>query len=1120
MILSCKRVLKYTTLLVFTLLLGTKALFANHLVGADLNYQWQTGNTYKITLTLYGDCGSAGSTSAYANLSVANPRICIYDGSTSITSINLSIQPPSDGVEITPVCPADSLNTQCHLTSSTIPGIKRFIYSGTYTVPYTSHFWRFMFNGFQSTGASAGRATTITNITGGVSTMQLIDTLDNTTPLPNSSPILTILPVPFFCVNANSNYNPGAVDADGDSLVFNLIHAPETPSTNPCVGTSNYVNYVTTYPYSGANPLHTYAGAFSFDPLTGQISFTPDIIQRSLAVYNIREYRNGVLIGSSMREMTFKTLTCTGTPPRANFTSSSGGTVEDSTHYRICANSGAFSVSIAGVSDDPTKNLTLTTTGVPMGATFSVTGNGTPNPVATVSWTSTGVTTGFYTFFVNVKDDNCPISNQQTLAFTIAILPIPGLSSAIVQPVTCTGDAIIAFTPSGDGLPWHTQILDASGNVIDSTLAITGTFYDTLPATADSIIIYSNLSMFCNGRYDINLPAAAFVTPIPTMSNPTYCGANDGFIKLSGLNPGELDTIRYTYMGTFVNTQVILVPTSGEITLSNLCAGTYSNIVVSYGRCRSTPLPPIVLTNPAITIGTVTATNVSSCGFNNGKLVISGLQPGQVDSLFYTYNSSLMSPVVATVSASGTITLNGMPAGTYSNIYVKTLGNCPNYTAGCISPILGPITIQQPELNASFIYNISQGCKGDTLRFTNLSTSDSNFVVGSTAGLSYRWYFSDGGTDTAKNPTHVYLHLASGTYSAKLIITNTECVDSMMVTFTLNEKISAGFTVPSDTVCQQTPITFTNTSTGLGLSYAWDMGDGTTASSLNVTHPYNNTGLYLVKLIVQDNIPCYDTAEQYIQIDSIAQANMSISDTTICSGGMVTVGGIFTNIGLTSIVWNLGDGNIVDNTNSVQHSFTSSTPTSYFITVTASYRACPTATTTRKLRVYPIPNIYLGADTSLCAGGGQVYIMDRINSGNPLATWEWNTGDNTSSIVATKPGIYTSKVTIYGCVASDTLEVARDCYIDLPNSFSPNDDGVNDYFFPRSLLTHGLTSFTLNIYNRWGQLVYETKATEGKGWDGRFNDTPQPQGVYIYYIHATFKDGQRVDTKGNVTLLR
>jgi gliding motility-associated-like protein len=60
----------------------------------------------------------------------------------------------------------------------------------------------------------------------------------------------------------------------------------------------------------------------------------------------------------------------------------------------------------------------------------------------------------------------------------------------------------------------------------------------------------------------------------------------------------------------------------------------------------------------------------------------------------------------------------------------------------------------------------------------------------------------------------------------------------------------------------------------------------------------------------------------------------------------------------------------------------------------------------------------------------------------------------------------------------------------------------------------------MQIYNRWGQMIYETANTNDNGWDGKFNGVAQPEGVFIYLIEATFIDGTAEKYKGNVTLLR
>ena len=60
----------------------------------------------------------------------------------------------------------------------------------------------------------------------------------------------------------------------------------------------------------------------------------------------------------------------------------------------------------------------------------------------------------------------------------------------------------------------------------------------------------------------------------------------------------------------------------------------------------------------------------------------------------------------------------------------------------------------------------------------------------------------------------------------------------------------------------------------------------------------------------------------------------------------------------------------------------------------------------------------------------------------------------------------------------------------------------------------------MTIFNRWGQIVFETAKSDGRGWDGKFNGEDQPSGVYVYMIEARFQDGVAEKYQGNVTLLR
>lgn len=117
---------------------------------------------------------------------------------------------------------------------------------------------------------------------------------------------------------------------------------------------------------------------------------------------------------------------------------------------------------------------------------------------------------------------------------------------------------------------------------------------------------------------------------------------------------------------------------------------------------------------------------------------------------------------------------------------------------------------------------------------------------------------------------------------------------------------------------------------------------------------------------------------------------------------------------------------------------------------------------------------------------------------------------------------YTVAVTDeFGCTLSKQVEVevepliCGEPLVFIPNTFTPNGDGKNDVLYVRSGI---LENFVLRIYNRWGELLFETTSLE-KGWNGTFKGKYCEQGVYDYYFEGTCLNGDTFQKRGNVTIL-
>jgi gliding motility-associated-like protein len=450
-------------------------------------------------------------------------------------------------------------------------------------------------------------------------------------------------------------------------------------------------------------------------------------------------------------------------------------------------------------------------------------------------------------------------------------------------------------------------------------------------------------------------------------------------------------------------------------------------------------------------------------------------------------------------------TINVSIPGTYTVWVTQTLNGCESDRAAIV------VTVY-PEITPSFSYTINYSCKKDTVQFTNAS-------IGAT---DYSWYFGDGSPiDHNMNPVHVY---DTGVYTVLLVAENPNCKDTISQLINLVHPLKAAFTTSADTICQHSSISFTDASTyatptSVMPTYQWNFGDGGTSIIQSPVYTFDRVGTYKVSMTITDFVPCNSMAFRTVVVDSMSTLVLSVDTNSVCIGEAIRINGDYTEIGLNSLTWDFGDGIINSEIgNPVTHDYQSYG--SYTIKLANDYRVCPDLNAEISVTVRPTPIIALGPDTTICPNGVSYVLHDLINGTNASATWLWSTGATTFSIPVKDANMYWGRVSVDGCSATDSVWVKKDCYIDVPNAFTPDGDGLSDYFFPRQWLSMSVTSFSMIIYNRWGQEVFSTTNIGGRGWDGKFNGVDQPQGVFIYTIDVKFRNGVSEHKQGNVTLLR
>ena len=442
--------------------------------------------------------------------------------------------------------------------------------------------------------------------------------------------------------------------------------------------------------------------------------------------------------------------------------------------------------------------------------------------------------------------------------------------------------------------------------------------------------------------------------------------------------------------------------------------------------------------------------------------------------------------------------------------------------SGCLFSIPPFDDIQTSTIITDLGISGSPGCESAVYNFTD-STISSHPL------LSWLWEFGDGILDTNANPSHTYT--TYGTHDVTLTTTNEfGCTDSA----TLNNSVtiwslpSASFIADDSSGCTPLIINFENTSTtpfSPIIYYEWSMGDGTSYTSPNITHTYLQPDTnFIINMIVSTGVGCNDTA--ILNISTI-QPPLAESgpDDFICYDESIELNAT----GGTYYQWTPSSS--LDDPNSPRPIASPTTTTIYTVAVTVD--DCP-YTSYSSIIINVNQELYLdiGSDHSIL-WGDSVQLFPISNATGPIYSWSEEIGLNCYNCenpyarpLETTTYILTITDT-WGCTVSDTITInvliaCRNEYLYLPNAFSPNSDGLNDLLYVRG---HSIVSVIyFKIFDRWGNLLFEQQDFEvndkSKSWDGNYNGQPLTPQVVVYIVSARCPDGNILDKKGNITILK
>ncbi len=176
---------------------------------------------------------------------------------------------------------------------------------------------------------------------------------------------------------------------------------------------------------------------------------------------------------------------------------------------------------------------------------------------------------------------------------------------------------------------------------------------------------------------------------------------------------------------------------------------------------------------------------------------------------------------------------------------------------------------------------------------------------------------------------------------------------------------------------------------------------------------------------------------------------------------------------------------------------------------------------TVNINILPTPEIQLGNDTTIL--DGQFIVLNATSSNS---TYWWSTFEKTPTITINYTGYYAVTVTNeYGCASNDSIfiDIKPDANVFVPNAFSPNNDGINDYLqvFADSYVEQ-VNKFV--VYNRWGGSMFVEENFQPNSdlvrWDGTINSRPAPDGVYVYLVEVMLRNNKIKQYTGSVQILR
>lgn len=380
--------------------------------------------------------------------------------------------------------------------------------------------------------------------------------------------------------------------------------------------------------------------------------------------------------------------------------------------------------------------------------------------------------------------------------------------------------------------------------------------------------------------------------------------------------------------------------------------------------------------------------------------------------------------------------------------------------------------------------------------------------------FDYKWDFGDGYAATGNNVVHRFDD-AGFVYPVLFLRADDQntCNKAIIDTFYILDQ-SANFSFDSKVGCVPLSSQFKNLSTNSS-SWQWGFGDGNFSDIKEPNHLFTKPGNYEVTLKAIHELGCSESFTQGI-FEVFPLPDISISrDTVICQGGMASL----TAAGGVTYHWQ--PINLFSDPSLSIVDVMPNQSTRFKVDVTDSNNCLDSAFTNVWVQ---LPLLVHLRDTSIIIG--ESFRPDITDPA--VETYNWTPALNVSCAYCSDPVLSPLETTNYVIAVTDTshcfttnhpflLTVEKKYSVDLPNTFSPNNDGINDRVFVKGWGIKEIVAF--KIHNRFGQLVYDSNNIN-EGWDGFYKGVPLPIETYSYMISVRTFENTTLSKTGTIKLIR